>query len=128
MNRFWTEQTPYLISATGGSSTNVDQNVAKVIKVGEQMDLIEQKYLDQWWTCHTKYMAPEDKRILEVEGRWQEYLALPNLLQDILSRYDVLDDKTYILARYGHLKSAAEIRAMHPTITEKPKYSRPDPN
>jgi hypothetical protein len=116
IDRYWKETDPVLRASSPPRIMSVEENIANLNKASEQLKILDQKYLVEWWDCHIKYIDPKDKLLLDKQGRWQEYINLVNLLPDILDRYDNLKMKTEILADYGHLHSAEEIRAMHPKI------------
>ena len=113
MTEYWAVITPMLTAVASVDSKDVDKLIREINDKGDEITAVELQYLRKWWNCHTQFLSAEDKKPIVDQGRWDEYVNLPVLLSDLLSRY-ILTEQTDILARYGHRETAAAFRARHP--------------
>jgi hypothetical protein len=116
MAEYWSVMAPMLrdfANRLGLDPKDIDKSLKEMLRHGDEREAVDLEYLKKWWSCHTRFLSAEDKKTIVDQGRWDEYVNLPVLLSDLLSRY-VLSDATDILASYGHRETASAFRARHP--------------
>lgn len=119
MNVYWDKKAPLLNQMAAANEKmatlptgEIEQYIKETNEIGDQSAKVDHDFLNKLWVCHVQNLSAGDKGKIESQGRWQEYQTLPDVLSDVLEPYP-MTDAFDLLARYGHLKTANEIRAMH---------------
>jgi hypothetical protein len=112
MHVYWDKTAPLLKEKAALPTADIDQYIKETKERGDQLENIDHDFLKKLWVCHVQNLSAGDKDKIESQGRWQEYQTLPDVLWDVLKRYQ-MTDAFDLLVRYGHLNTANEIRDWH---------------